>query len=453
MQTSFGVITQDQMPSKDDLNKITLIDTEKNTTGSLQAVDKEISSEGVSATLKRSPLLQQGKSYTLYYALQVGGRLITLGSETPQTFTGQDLTFQGNISFVIPEDLGIGNYELVVFFGKVVEDSYLRISNPLALPILGLTAYHVTTPDDLYEMATDTYVYTVNDRLIVKVENIDLYPPKVIDLTDDMIYQGQITIDEWMMPLGSTVQDLINMFKITDNFDGLIDLKEAMIQKDGVAVNLFDTLTETGWVLTVTDLASNVTTITFEKISFGYTVIWMWDEDVIEKMIVKPGETMTPITNPEKSGYTFIGWDTNDFTINENRVIRAEYSVNTYTITWMYDGQVYRTDVDVSYGTEITPPEMAPMEGYFFRWNLDSHAMPANDLIVTGSYVQHEYYITYYLDGIYYGSQSYHVGDTIQYLTPNVPEGMVFSGWDISFETMPGSHLEAHGSITAPNPA
>ncbi|HAX03821.1 MAG: hypothetical protein A2Y45_08120 [Tenericutes bacterium GWC2_34_14] len=452
MQSTFSVIDQTEMPSKDDLNKITLIDTASNLSGSLQADGQQMLTSGITATLKRSPLLQQGKSYALYYALQVGGTFILLGHETPLAFSGQDLTFTGNQTLVIPEDLVVGDYELVTFFGKVVEDSYLRISNPLSLTVNGLDAYHITTPDDVFEMATDTFVYLDQNGLKVSVTNIDIYPPKVKLETSELIYQGEVAIDEWMMPLGSTVQDLVDQLSMTDNFDGLITPNLSMIQKDGVAVTATDLLTETGWTITVMDANGNMTKITFTKISFGYTVTWMWDEEVIGEMIVKPGETVTPL-QPEKSGYTFTGWDTVDFTINEDRIIHAIYTVNTYTITWMYNDQVYQVDQNIPFGSEIVPPVMDTMEGYSFRWNLDGTTMPATDLVISGSYIQHEYYITYYLDGIYYGSQVYHIGDTIDYLVPNVEEGMVFSGWDISYEVMPGSHLDAHGTTSPANPS
>ncbi|HCZ24987.1 MAG TPA: hypothetical protein DHV05_09165 [Acholeplasmataceae bacterium] len=452
MQSTFSVIDQTEMPSKDDLNKITLIDTASNLSGSLQADGQQMLTSGITATLKRSPLLQQGKSYALYYALQVGGTFILLGHETPLAFSGQDLTFTGNQTLVIPEDLVVGDYELVTFFGKVVEDSYLRISNPLSLTVNGLDAYHITTPDDVFEMATDTFVYLDQNGLKVSVTNIDIYPPKVKLETSELIYQGEVAIDEWMMPLGSTVQDLVDQLSMTDNFDGLITPNLSMIQKDGVAVTATDLLTETGWTITVMDANGNMTKITFTKISFGYTVTWMWDEEVIGEMIVKPGETVTPL-QPEKSGYTFTGWDTVDFTINEDRIIHAIYTVNTYTITWMYNDQVYQVDQNIPFGSEIVPPVMDTMEGYSFRWNLDGTTMPATDLVISGSYIQHEYYITYYLDGIYYGSQVYHIRDTIDYLVPNVEEGMVFSGWDISYEVMPGSHLDAHGTTSPANPS
>ena len=452
MQSTFAVINQTEMPSKDDLNKITLIDTASNLSGSLQAVEQSISTSGLTATLKRSPLLQQGKSYTLYYALQVGGTYIILGHETPLAFSGQDLTFTGNQTLVIPEDLMLGEYELVTFFGKVVEDTYLRVSNPLPLSVNGLEAFHITTPDDIFEMATDAYVYLDQNGLKVSVTSIDIYPPKVTIENSDLIYQGEVAIDEWMMPLGSTVQDLIDLLSMTDNFDGLITPNVSKIQKDGALVNATDLLTETGWTITVMDANGNMTKITFTKILFGYTVTWMWDEAVIDEMIVKPGEAITPL-QPEKSGYTFTGWDTVDFTINEYRIIHATYTVNTYTITWMYNEQVYQVDQNIPFGSEITLPVMTTMEGYAFIWNLSGTTMPATDLVVTGSYVQHEYFITYYLDDVYYGSQMYHLGDTITYLVPNIPEGMVFSGWDISYDVMPASHLDAHGTTSPANPS
>lgn len=452
MQEEFDVIDQFDLPSKDDLNKVTLINTGLNTSGTLSATEKEISTSGITATLKRSPLLQSGESYSLYYALQIGGRLIPLAHEDAKVFTNQDLTFTGSKTFVIPENLEVGAYELVTFFGKVVLDTYLRISNPIALSITGLDSYHVTTLDPTYDMATDTHVYTESGILKVFVQNIDLHAPKVTISDDVEDYQNEVILDELMIPIGSTVEDLLSLLVVIDNFDGLMAPDVSIITKDDLPVALTDLLTETGWKISVSDLAGNETIITLTKISFGYTVTFMWDEEVLDEMIIPSGETVTP-TTPVKPGYTFTNWDSDNFVITEDRIIKAIYTVNSYTITWMYQDQVHQTDTNLLFGSFILMPVMPDQLGHFFRWNIDTQTVPAQDLIVTGEYVKHEFNILYYIDGYFYGSQTYHYGDMITYLVPNLPDGLVFSGWDISVEIMPADHLEARGTTTPANPS
>ncbi|MBU1143896.1 MAG: hypothetical protein KKH92_09695, partial [Firmicutes bacterium] len=90
--------------------------------------------------------------------------------------------------------------------------------------------------------------------------------------------------------------------------------------------------------------------------------------------------------------------------------------------------------------------------GSRFVWDVDGFTMPAQDLVVNGDYEKHLYYITYFLDGVYYGMQSYTYEDEITYLVPTIPDGMVFSGWDVDYELMPADHIEARGT-TAVQPA
>ena len=46
---------------------------------------------------------------------------------------------------------------------------------------------------------------------------------------------------------------------------------------------------------------------------------------------------------PERSGYTFNGWDTDFDSINDDTVITALYTINSYTVIFKdHDGQVLK---------------------------------------------------------------------------------------------------------------
>lgn len=99
----------------------------------------------------------------------------------------------------------------------------------------------------------------------------------------------------------------------------------------------------------------------------------------------KFGETITDIPEPEREGYTFIGWDAeipetmpaNDLEFN------ATWKVNSYNVVWNVDG--VETTESYDYGTEIIVPADPEKEGCeFLGWTPEiPETMPAKDLEFT----------------------------------------------------------------------
>lgn len=102
---------------------------------------------------------------------------------------------------------------------------------------------------------------------------------------------------------------------------------------------------------------------------------------------VEYGATITPEEAPTKVGYTFSGWSDIPETMPANDVtITGKFSVNKYKLIYMVDGAEYK-NYDVEYGTTITPEPVPTKDGYTFSgWSNIPETMPANDVVVIGSF-------------------------------------------------------------------
>ena len=65
----------------------------------------------------------------------------------------------------------------------------------------------------------------------------------------------------------------------------------------------------------------------------------------------------------------------------EDVIITGTFTINKYTITYIIDNETYKTE-EVEYGSTITPPNPGEREGYDFTWGDYPSTMPANDIII-----------------------------------------------------------------------
>ena len=136
------------------------------------------------------------------------------------------------------------------------------------------------------------------------------------------------------------------------------------------------------------------------------------------------------------------------FTAEVDVVIQPVFKADTHTIAFVIDNEVYAT-YDLFEGDVITAPEVMPKEGYTFSgWSEIPETMPAHDVTITGSFLINSYKLTYMIDGMVYKETMYEYGATI---TPEPqPEGDydTFKWIDIP-QTMPAHDVVVHASYTS----
>ena len=94
------------------------------------------------------------------------------------------------------------------------------------------------------------------------------------------------------------------------------------------------------------------------------------------------------ISSPEKEGYTFSGWSEVPATMPAGDItITGSFCVNYYTLTYMVDGEEYKTE-QIAYGDSVVLIDAPVKENYIFSgWSGAPVIMPAEDVIITGSFV------------------------------------------------------------------
>ena len=99
------------------------------------------------------------------------------------------------------------------------------------------------------------------------------------------------------------------------------------------------------------------------------------------------GTAITAPADPNKTGYTFAGWDREIPTTMPagDMTITAQWRINQYTITFDTDGGSAIAPITQGYGTAITAPAAPTKTGYTFAgWDRAIPAtMPAEDMTLT----------------------------------------------------------------------
>ena len=180
----------------------------------------------------------------------------------------------------------------------------------------------------------------------------------------------------------------------------------------------------------------------------SYTVTYRVDGNETAKQTYKYGETIKAIADPVKTGYTFMGWKetlpaampANDITVD------AIFEVNTYTLTYTVDGAVYKSFA-VKYGEAIKAIAEPTKTGYTFSgWKNVPSTMPAGDVTVAGTFTVNSYKLTFMSDGNVYDEKAYVFGAEVTAPADPTKTGYTFAGWD---KTVPATMPAADTVINA----
>ena len=169
----------------------------------------------------------------------------------------------------------------------------------------------------------------------------------------------------------------------------------------------------------------------------SYTLTYMVDDEIYQSFSIKYKERIVPLEEPTKEGYTFNGWSEIPETMPANDVVvTGSFSVNSYTLTYMVDGVVYQS-FTVKYKDAITPLEAPTKEGYTFSgWSGLLRSMPARDVTVYGKFTVNTY-IVIFMDGddVLY-TEEVNYGEAIPIPEIKDKYGLVYKWLDVP-ETMP----------------
>ena len=175
-----------------------------------------------------------------------------------------------------------------------------------------------------------------------------------------------------------------------------------------------------------------------------YKLTYLVDNELYKTFDYGYGDDIMPEAEPTIEGYTFSGWSEIPETMPDHDVtVTGTFAVNKYKLTYIVDGQTYKT-YEIEYGAAITPEPAPTKEGHTFSgWNELPQIMPAHDVTVNGTFSINSYTLTYMIDEEVYKKVVYEYGATI---TPEPqPAGDYISfEWVGLPETMPAQDVTVY---------
>ncbi len=116
----------------------------------------------------------------------------------------------------------------------------------------------------------------------------------------------------------------------------------------------------------------------------AYTVTFMdYNSASLKTQSVEYGRAATAPASPYRIGYTFSGWDKSFGFITSDTTVRALYTINTYTVTFVdFDGSVITT-LTVPYGgAALAPQSPLRTDHLFTSWDTDFSYVTSNLVVV-----------------------------------------------------------------------
>ena len=190
------------------------------------------------------------------------------------------------------------------------------------------------------------------------------------------------------------------------------------------------------------------------------TVTYMVDGEVFKNIVVTGTGQSDPGFTPSKSGYTFGGWYTDTalhtpfdfeaYAANNERgdiVVYGKWEVNTYTATFMVDGNIIeevRFDADDMY---VDEPDVPQRTGYTGEW--EDYEIKAENLTINAVYTPITYNITYEntLGAVNTNPATYNIESEIT-LSELTSPGYTFEGWFVGEEKVESIKRGSYGDIT-----
>ncbi len=187
-----------------------------------------------------------------------------------------------------------------------------------------------------------------------------------------------------------------------------------------------------GWDANYTYISDDIT-VTAQYVLLDYFAVKFVDYDgsVISLQEVQEFSFAVAPADPEREGYTFTGWSTAFDYITSDLVVTAQYSINSYLVTfYSWDGEIL-SEQYVEYGSDAIPPEVPEREGYTFTgWGSSTEDIHGSAMI-TAQYQINTYTVTFLdWDGTELKSELVEYLGNLEAPADPAREGYTFTGWD-----------------------
>lgn len=399
------------------------------------------------ALSQKAPLTKEGYTFSGW-------------SEIPETMPAHDLTITGSFS--------INSYKLTyIVDGVTYKETEVAYGNAISpekaleqegYTFSGWSDIPETMPaHDVNITASFTkgqyqLIYMVDGQVYKTFSNDyqDAITPEAAPLRDGYTFSGWDEVPETMPAHDVTVHGTftINSYKLTYMLDEVEYCCFDIVYGDSLPnVNepTKDHHTFTGWSDIPETMPAHDVVVSGNLILDTYKVIFKIDGVIYKTMVVGYGMPIIPEPNPEKEGYTFSGWSWIPSKMPaEDVIVTAQYTPNEYVLVYMVDGIEYKS-YQVKYDSSIKPEALPVKEGYTFSgWSWIPSRMPAERVIITGSFTINQYSITFIVEGDTLLTEVLDYGSTIN--TPELPEitGYTFI-WGEVPATMPAKDLTFRG--------
>ncbi len=293
-------------------------------------------------------------------------------------------------------------------------------------------------------MVTDKYKVTFQDydntKLLVEFveENSAATAPSDPERTGYTFSGWDVDYSNITSEITVTAQYTINSYDVTfKDYDGSV-LKTESVDYSSAATAPSDPsrtgYTFTGWNIVFTSITAD-TTITAQYTINSYDVTFKdYDGSVLKTESVDYSSAATAPSDPSRTGYTFTGWDVDYSNITSDITVTAQYTINSYDVTFKdYDGSVLKTE-SVDYSSAATAPSDPSRTGYTFTgWNIVFTNITA-DTTITAQYTINSYDVTFKdYDGSVLKTES--VDYSAAATAPSDPKrtGYTFTGWNMDF--------------------
>lgn len=169
-----------------------------------------------------------------------------------------------------------------------------------------------------------------------------------------------------------------------------------------------------------------------------------YDGSVLKTQVVGYGGAATAPA-ASRAGHTFIGWDQEYGFITANLTVTARYELNRYEVSFLgHDGALLKRQT-VAHGGGASAPPAPSREGYTFTGWDRGFSNVTSDLAVKANYTLNSYKVIFAdHDGSALSTQTVNFGEDAVPPKVGAREGYVFSAWDKDHK-----NIRADATITA----